>query len=145
MKIKEVLDRIYHSKIPTASDLISILNLKNEKELQEVYIYADSVREKFCGSSVLLRGIIEISNECDNISNLTDSEREWFYRYVSEIDNNDIDTFAGLSDEKRKETYREALKEVEPGNHKITCPVCESSPWKYEKGDCQLCGNKSTK
>lgn len=103
------------------------------------------ITDKITVHKMGMKNNIYVANECDNIGKLTDTEREWFYRYVSEIDNNDIDTFAGITDKKRKETYREALKEVDPGNHKITCPICESSPWKYEKGDCQLCGNKPTK
>ena len=102
------------------------------------------ITDKIAIHKIGMKNNIFISNECDNVNKLSEKEREWFYRYVSEIDNSDIDTFAGLSDDKRKETYREALKEVEPGNHKITCPVCNSSPWKFEKGDCQLCGNKIT-
>lgn len=103
------------------------------------------ITDKITVHKMGMKNNIYVANECDNIDKLSEKEREWFYRYVSEIDNIDTDTFASITDKKRKETYREALKEVDPGNHNITCPVCESSPWKYEKGDCQLCGNKPTK
>nr|WP_293295867.1 mobilome CxxCx(11)CxxC protein [Allomuricauda sp.] len=101
------------------------------------------ITDKITVHKIGMKNNIFIANECDNISNLSEKEQEWFFRYVNEIDNNDIDTFAGLSEDKRKETYREALKEVEPGNYNILCPICNSSPWKFEKGDCQLCGNKT--
>jgi mobilome CxxCx(11)CxxC protein len=75
---------------------------------------------------------------------LKTDELNWFYKYVNEIDNQDNETFASVSEETRKKTYREALKEMNPGDHTITCPICNSSPWKYKEGDCQLCGNTIT-
>lgn len=103
------------------------------------------ITDRITTHKIGMKNNIFISNECDSIGKLSEKEQEWFFRYVNEIDNNDIDTFAGISDKKRKETYREALKEIEPGNHEITCPICNSSPWKYKKGDCQLCGNTEIK
>jgi mobilome CxxCx(11)CxxC protein len=99
------------------------------------------ITDKITTHKIGMKNNIFVSNECDSVANLPTNEQEWFFRYVSEIDNNDIETFAGISPEEKKDTYREALKEIEPGNHLITCPVCDSSPWKYKKGDCQLCGN----
>lgn len=99
------------------------------------------ITDKLTTHKIGMKNNIFIANECDSIGKLTEKEQEWFFRYVNEIDTNDIDTFAGISEEKRKETYREALKEIEPGNHDVTCPICKSSPWKYKQGDCQLCGN----
>lgn len=101
------------------------------------------VNEKITIHKMGLKNNIYIINECDNLGGLTEKDREWFYRYVSEIDNQDNDTFANVSDKKKRKIYREALKEIEPGNYSITCPMCDKSPWKYKKGDCQLCGNKS--
>src|SRR5690606_9779843 len=88
-----------------------------------------------------MKNNIYVANECDNLKNKTDIENDWFYRYVSEIDNIDNDTFSNISVRDRQFAYREALKESEPGNYSITCPNCESSPWNHIKGDCQLCGN----
>lgn len=82
-----------------------------------------------------------IANECDNLSTKADDQLEWFYRYVSEIDNQDLDTFASVGDKTKRRTYREAMKEFSPGDYSITCPICNSSPWEYKKGNCQLCGN----
>ena len=88
-----------------------------------------------------MKNNIYIANECDNLSSLSDTELNWFYKYVSEMDTQDNDTFSKISDDERKETYRAALKEFAPGNFTITCPICNSSPWKFKKGGCQLCGN----
>lgn len=99
------------------------------------------ITDKITTHKIGMKNNIFVANECDTVANLPTKEQEWFFRYVNEIDNNDIETFAGISEEQKKDTYREALKEIEPGNHLITCPVCDSSPWKYKKGDCQLCGN----
>lgn len=103
------------------------------------------ITDKITIHKIGIRNNISIVNECDNIAKLSGPELEWFYKYVAEIDSLDSTTFAGISDVKKMDTYRNALKEVDPGNHKITCPICQSSPWKYVKGDCQLCGNTKTK
>ena len=99
------------------------------------------ITDKITIHKIGMKNNIFVANECDTVANLPTKEQEWFFRYVNEIDNNDIETFSGISEEEKKDTYREALKEIEPGNHLITCPVCNSSPWKYKKGNCQLCGN----
>lgn len=103
------------------------------------------VNDKITLHKIGMKNNIFIANECDRIAELPENEQKWFFRYVSEIDNSDSDIFAGTSKEVKKETYREALKEIEPGNHTIKCPMCNSSPWKFTKGNCELCGNTETK
>jgi len=97
--------------------------------------------DKITVHKVGIKNNLYVANECDNLDSLPDKELEWFYRYVTEIDNQDLDTFAGVGEKTKRKTYREALKEFSPGDHTITCPVCHSSPYEYKKGDCQLCGN----
>ncbi|HNY45110.1 MAG TPA: hypothetical protein PLG11_07550 [Bacteroidales bacterium] len=99
------------------------------------------VGDKITNHKMGIKNNLYIANECDNLSNLSDEELKWFYRYVTEIDNQDNDTFSNVSDKERKKTYRDALKEFSPGDYSIKCPICNSSPWNYKKGDCQLCGN----
>lgn len=103
------------------------------------------VNDKITVHKMGIKNNIFVTNECDRIVDLPENEQEWFFRYVSEIDNSDADVFAGVSAKEKKETYREALKQIEPGNHTIKCPMCNSSPWNYKKGDCQLCGNTIAK
>jgi mobilome CxxCx(11)CxxC protein len=99
------------------------------------------VNDKITVHTLGMKNNIYIANECDNVANLSETELNWFFRYVSEMDNQDNDTFSKISKEVKMETYREALKEFSPGDVTITCPLCKSSPWKYKKGSCQLCGN----
>lgn len=88
-----------------------------------------------------LKNNIYVANECDNLKNKNDIENEWFFRYVTEIDNSDNDIFSNITEKERQFAYREALKESAPGNHAVKCPNCNSSPWNFAQGNCQLCGN----
>lgn len=88
-----------------------------------------------------LKNNIYVANECDNLKNKSDIENECFFRYVTEIDNSDNDIFSNITEKERQFAYREALKESEPGNHAVKCPNCNSSPWNFAQGNCQLCGN----
>lgn len=102
------------------------------------------INDKIVLHKMGMRDNIFITHECDRLAKLPEQELSWFYRYISEIDTKDADVFSRIPDNKRKEIYRQALKELEPGNSNITCPVCHSSPWNFKKGDCQLCGNTKT-
>lgn len=90
-----------------------------------------------------LRSSIFIASEAKTleVSEGRPEDLEWFYRYVSEIDSNDNDILREVPDNVRKDVYRQALKEFEPGERSVTCPVCHCSPWDFEAGNCQLCGN----
>lgn len=92
-----------------------------------------------------IKNNLYVANECDNVANASADELKWFFRYLSEIDNQDHTTFAKLDEKQRQAAYRQALKEFEPGNYTITCPICHASPWEYKEGDCQLCGNTPAK
>jgi mobilome CxxCx(11)CxxC protein len=41
----------------------------------------------------------------------------------------------------RRRAYREALKELTPGDSTVVCPICGASPWRFRPGDCDACGN----
>lgn len=66
INLQEVLDRVYNSQKPEKKDLVTLLSLTEQSQRQELFDYADKVRKEYIGDGVLLRGIIEISNECDN-------------------------------------------------------------------------------
>lgn len=104
----------------------------------------DKYNEKITIHKIGMKNNIYVANECYNLDNKTDFENEWFYRYVTEIDNQDNDTFSKLPESERQFAYREALKESEPGNYNVICPHCQSSPWNFKAGNCQLCGNTKT-
>jgi mobilome CxxCx(11)CxxC protein len=53
----------------------------------------------------------------------------------------DLEELGNLGKAERQWAYREALKELVPGDVSITCPVCHASPWSFTPGDCSACGN----
>ena len=64
-KVRELLDKIYTSQLPSLNDLEQVLALENKAELDELFNFADRVRKEFCGDGIFLRGIIEFSSFCD--------------------------------------------------------------------------------
>ncbi|MBM4172420.1 MAG: [FeFe] hydrogenase H-cluster radical SAM maturase HydE [Ignavibacteria bacterium] len=61
MKLEEILNKENYSR----DEIIYLLNLKNPEEMQKLYKHADEVRKRYCGDEVHMRGIIEISNYCE--------------------------------------------------------------------------------
>lgn len=133
----------YVTKGTTSEGLVNNISFSLALVLIAVSVVAMilKITDRITIHKVGIKNNLYVANECDNLSLLPDSDLEWFYRYVTEIDNLDLDTFAGVTDKTKRKTFREALKEFSPGDHTITCPVCNASPWEYKKGDCQLCGN----
>ncbi len=104
-----------------------------------------NIDEKLIQHKIYVNKNIDIITEADNLLNEKDCEQaviNWFSKYVSEMDKKDNELLNSVNDEDRKYAYREALKENDSGNSDVVCPICKKSPWKYIKGDCQLCGNK---
>jgi mobilome CxxCx(11)CxxC protein len=133
----------YVSKGTESETMINIISFALSVTLIAVSILSMIIKvgDKIATHKMGIKNNLYIANECDNLSTLGEEELKWFFRYVTEIDNQDNDTFSNVSDKTKRKTYREALKEFSPGDYTITCPVCNSSPWKFKKGDCQLCGN----
>lgn len=75
---------------------------------------------------------------------LSDSQQDlgWFITYVSRQDSVDQDNLGSLEGRRRKEAYRHSLKQLFPGDASVVCDVCRQSPYRFQEGDCQLCGNK---
>lgn len=91
-----------------------------------------------------LKNNLSIASEIDNLlmqKEVSEQNLEWFKRYVTEFYNTDNDTFGQIKEKERKKIYRNALKELQPGNYRIVCPICKASPWEFKIGNCQLCGN----
>ncbi len=133
----------YVSKGKESEKMINIISFALSVTLIAVSIFSMIIKvgDKIATHKMGIKNNLYITNECDNLSALGEEELKWFFRYVTEIDNQDNDTFSKVSNKTKRKTYREALKEFSPGDYTITCPVCNSSPWKFKKGDCQLCGN----
>lgn len=65
-QLQPVLDRLYEAEIPDKADVIYVLSIEESEQIAELFAYADSVRLKHTGGGILLRGIIEFSNYCQN-------------------------------------------------------------------------------
>ena len=63
-KLGELLNKIYAAPLPELQDLEQVLSLSGQEELNELFSFADSVRKRFCGDGIILRGIIEFSSFC---------------------------------------------------------------------------------
>lgn len=61
MELEQVLNNPDLSK----EEIIYLLELKDNKSVNRLFKKADEVRKNFCGDTVYLRGIIEISNYCE--------------------------------------------------------------------------------
>ncbi len=84
---------------------------------------------------------IYVSNEALKLIEEPDSKLVWFYNYLVEMDSKDQENIGKASDRIRKEAYRYSLKKLFPGRNDVVCPICNSSPFLYKKGSCQVCGN----
>ncbi len=60
----KLLERIHTS--PSLPDLLEVLSWQDQDRLNELYAFADSVRKRYMGDGIILRGIIEFSNYCNN-------------------------------------------------------------------------------
>ncbi len=60
-KIEEIL----HKEELTKEEIIFLLSLEDESDMEKLFERANTVRSLYCGEEVHLRGIIEISNHCE--------------------------------------------------------------------------------
>ncbi len=65
-KLDAVLKRVYESPSPRQEDIEFLLSLDNDKDQKVLFDFADSVRRRWMGDGILLRGLVEFSNECRN-------------------------------------------------------------------------------
>jgi mobilome CxxCx(11)CxxC protein len=61
---------------------------------------------------------------------------DMFLEKACEVEKQDLDVFGQIPEEKRRETYRFALREFGQDAH---CQ-CGASPWAFQAGACQICG-----
>lgn len=59
------LQELLHKDELTRDEIVYLLSLNDKEDLQLLYKRADEVRAQYCGDEVHLRGIIEISNFCE--------------------------------------------------------------------------------
>ncbi len=64
--LQVVLSRLFAAKPPNKADIEFVLSLEDDAQIAELFTFADNVRKQYAGDEILLRGIVEFSNECDN-------------------------------------------------------------------------------
>lgn len=64
--IQPVLDRVCGAEGPTREDLVRLLACTDPGPARGLFDLADQVRRRWVGDEILLRGIVEFSNECRN-------------------------------------------------------------------------------
>lgn len=115
--------------------------------LLSLVVFANIIHINTKNESYLIgrRSNIYVGNEALKILNKTDSELEWFYNYLVEMDSKDKENIGNASLKLRQAAYRDSLKRLHPGLNNTTCSICGASPFVYKKGDCQVCGNTPTR
>ncbi len=88
---------------------------------------------------------IDVSSDALDLLDKNDSELEWFYKYVAKMDSADQENISSVSDKKRQKAYIYSLKKLYPGRSDTVCSFCRASPFNFQKGSCQVCGNTPKK
>lgn len=87
------------------------------------------------------RSNLYVGNESLKVLDKPDSELGWFYNYVNEMDATDRENIDKVSVGMRQRAYRSALEKLHPGRNDTVCAICNASPFVFQKGSCQVCGN----
>ena len=91
---------------------------------------------KLLGENIALkRQAVDLLNDDKAIPESAHS----FLALAARSEREDRELLLTIKSEDKQDAYREALKEL--GDASITCPNCHSSPWKFKRGSCQMCGN----
>lgn len=61
----EKLENILFNQNFSKDEILYLLSLKEKVDIERLFQRADQVRKEFCGDEIHLRGVIEISNHCD--------------------------------------------------------------------------------
>ncbi len=64
--IQTVLNRLYSADVPDKTDIEYALSLQESAQVAELFAFADEIRKRHVGDGIILRGIVEFSNYCDN-------------------------------------------------------------------------------
>ena len=65
-RLDDILNRLYRAEVPDRADIIALLSLEDPAQIERLIEFADDVRKEHVGDGVLLRGIVEFSNHCNN-------------------------------------------------------------------------------
>lgn len=110
-----------------------------------IYALIVNLDGKILKYSVGIKSNVYVASDALKLINESNEEKlNWFYTYVAEMDTVDADNLSNVKAEEKQAAYREALMQLYPGNNSVICPICGASPFKFKKGDCQVCGSKPT-
>jgi mobilome CxxCx(11)CxxC protein len=87
------------------------------------------------------RSNIYVASEALKLLEKEDSELSWFYNYLAEMDSRDQENIGGVSGDLKQKAYRHSLMKLMPGSADIVCSICYASPFRFNAGNCQTCGN----
>jgi mobilome CxxCx(11)CxxC protein len=105
-------------------------------------------QEKIQKHSELLGENISLVGQADRLitsPSVSQESANFFLLMAEKSEKADWDALGPPSEKDRQFAYREALKELEPGDVSVVCPICNSSPFKFTSGSCQVCGNTPAK
>lgn len=60
-----MMDLLEEKRDYTRQEIVSLLKITDKSALKDIYAFANSVRQKYVGDKIQLRGTIEFSNYCD--------------------------------------------------------------------------------
>jgi mobilome CxxCx(11)CxxC protein len=116
----------------TSSSILLILAITS------IALQIDSKKERFLSARA---SNTSIANESLELIHNPHQDAAWFFRHVSNQDAIDQKNVENMDKKVKQEAYRESLKRLAPGNGLVKCRVCNLSPYIFNAGDCQLCGN----
>jgi len=64
--LKSVLESVYDGQSPTKADLEHLLAHNDRDSARQMVRLADKIRSRYVGDGIVLRGIVEFSNVCEN-------------------------------------------------------------------------------
>ncbi|MCP1466577.1 mobilome CxxCx(11)CxxC protein [Pseudomonas sp. S3E17] len=126
----------YESALNVVSIMLSVLLLT--LSVFSLILKIDQRRENYL---IARRSNIYVGSEALKLLHKDDSELSWFYNYLVEMDSRDQENLGSVSGVLKKEAYRYSLSKLVPGDANVVCSFCESSPFNFIPGECQVCGN----
>lgn len=64
--LDEILNKVYENPEDSGDEIRQLLLLEDSAEMKRLFLFADRIRRQFMGDGVLLRGLVEFSNHCNN-------------------------------------------------------------------------------
>jgi mobilome CxxCx(11)CxxC protein len=93
---------------------------------------------RYIGENLLL--IADADRLLRDPTQITQQSADAFLALANKARRDDTDVLGKPGKSTGREAYRAALKEMD-GAPDTICPVCKSSPYRYKKGTCDVCGN----